>query len=159
MGRWLLDADPSASASSSDSGGARLYNREATGGALPALLHAAALDGRPLASVHDWLRSGIEGLDEPRTILLDRSAHVGAAAALAGVQEMDERPRSLLLMSAAQLVDAYRFPSVAEADRPDKNPPFPAGSGEALVRTRTGDPFLTMEVLYQLSYEGTDPPA
>jgi hypothetical protein len=24
----------------------------------------------------------------------------------------------------------------------------------ALVRTRTGDPFLTMEVLYQLSYEG-----
>ena len=31
--------------------------------------------------------------------------------------------------------------------------------GEALVRTRTGDPFLTMEVLYQLSYEGADPPA
>ena len=25
---------------------------------------------------------------------------------------------------------------------------------QALVRTRTGDPFLTMEVLYQLSYEG-----
>ena len=25
---------------------------------------------------------------------------------------------------------------------------------KALVRTRTGDPFLTMEVLYQLSYEG-----
>ena len=28
------------------------------------------------------------------------------------------------------------------------------GSRQALVRTRTGDPFLTMEVLYQLSYEG-----
>ena len=32
---------------------------------------------------------------------------------------------------------------------------------QALVRTRTGDPFLTMEVLYQLSYEGraTEPSA
>ena len=30
----------------------------------------------------------------------------------------------------------------------------PSRRGEALVRTRTGDPFLTMEVLYQLSYEG-----
>jgi hypothetical protein len=28
---------------------------------------------------------------------------------------------------------------------------------EALARTRTVDPFLTMEVLYQLSYEGAGP--
>ena len=31
------------------------------------------------------------------------------------------------------------------------NPPLAAPSCEALCRTRTGDPFLTMEVLYQLS--------
>jgi hypothetical protein len=29
--------------------------------------------------------------------------------------------------------------------------PFPAPLREALYRTRTDDPFLTMEVLYQLS--------
>jgi hypothetical protein len=29
-----------------------------------------------------------------------------------------------------------------------------ASAGRALARTRTVDPFLTMEVLYQLSYEG-----
>ena len=30
----------------------------------------------------------------------------------------------------------------------------PLGSGEADARTRTGDPFITSEVLYQLSYVG-----
>jgi hypothetical protein len=32
--------------------------------------------------------------------------------------------------------------------------PRPLLIGQALARTRTVDPFLTMEVLYQLSYEG-----
>jgi len=118
MGRWFLDADPSASTTSSDSGGARFYNREATANALPPLLHAAALHGRTMSSIHRWLRSGIEGLDEPRAILSARSA-AAAADSIAGLQALDERPRSLLLMSAAQLVDAYRFPSVQAADRVD----------------------------------------
>ena len=30
------------------------------------------------------------------------------------------------------------------------------GALQARSRTRTGDPFLTMEVLYQLSYPGVD---
>jgi hypothetical protein len=35
-----------------------------------------------------------------------------------------------------------------------KNPPYAAGFREADARTRTGDPFITSEVLYQLSYVG-----
>ena len=43
MGRWIFDADPSASADSHDSGGARFYNRDATAVALPPLLQAARM--------------------------------------------------------------------------------------------------------------------
>ena len=117
MGRWLFDADPTISQGSQDSGGARFYNREAVGVALPPLLHAAALAEGNMALVHEWLRSGIDGLDEPRSILSRHGAR-RAADAIAGIQSLDERPRSLLLMSAAQLVDAYRFPSVDAFDTP-----------------------------------------
>lgn len=133
MGRWFLDADPAASAASSDSGGARFYNREATGVALPPLLHAAALGGRSMSAIHEWLRSGIEGLDEPRSILAAKNAVPAAGDAIAGIQALDERPRSLLLMSAAQLVDAYRFPSVQQADRPDFRPEDLLGGGTLYV--------------------------
>src|SRR5262249_60543759 len=34
---------------------------------------------------------------------------------------------------------------------------YPAPEGEADARTRTGDPFITSEVLYQLSYVGGAP--
>ena len=114
---WLLDADPGAAVSAQDSGGARFYNREATAAPLPACLHAAAISGRSMAAVLGWLRAGVAGLDEPREILRGHGAS-GVADVIAGVQELDERPRSLLLMSAAQLLDVYRFPSVQEADRP-----------------------------------------
>lgn len=112
---WLLDADPGATASAQDSGGARFYNREATAAPLPACLHAAAISGRSMVDVLGWLRAGVAGLDEPREILRGQGAP-GVADVIAGVQELDERPRSLLLMSAAQLLDVYRFPSVQEAD-------------------------------------------
>ncbi len=121
MGRWLFDADPTASHASHDSGGARFYNREAVGVALPPLLHAAALGGFDMSLVHAWLRSGIDGLDEPRSILAGRDARA-AADSIAGIQALDERPRSLMLMSAAQLVDAYRFPSVSAFDEPEFRP-------------------------------------
>jgi type IV secretion system protein VirD4 len=121
MGRWLFDADPTASQAAHDSGGARFYNREAVGVALPPLLHAAALGGLDMSAVHGWLRSGIDGLDEPRSLLADHDARA-AADSIAGIQALDERPRSLMLMSAAQLVDAYRFPSVNAFDRPDFRP-------------------------------------
>ncbi len=74
-----------------------------------------------MAEVHGWLRGGIDGLDAPREILAGHGAHA-AVDALLGVQALDDRPRSLLLMSAAQLVDAYRFPSVQASDGAVLNP-------------------------------------
>jgi len=118
---WLLDADPGATASAQDSGGARFYNREATAAPLPACLHAAAISGRSMVDVLSWLRAGVAGLDEPREILREHGAP-DVADVIVGVQELDERPRSLLLMSAAQLLDVYRFPSVQESDGPGFDP-------------------------------------
>jgi len=115
LGRWLHDADPGASRSSEDSGGARFYNREAVATVVPALAHAAALDGREMSAMLGWLRRGVDGLDEPRRILDEHDAF-HAADLLAGVQALDERPRSLLLVSAAQLLDALRLPSVQAFD-------------------------------------------
>jgi type IV secretion system protein VirD4 len=116
MAQWIFDADPGAAAASDSSGGARFYNREAVEALLPALLHAAALGGRGMADVLGWLRGGVDALDVPRE-LLDCHGAEHAALALAGVQALDERPRSLLTMSAAQLIGAYRHPEVQAADR------------------------------------------
>ena len=77
MGRWIFDADPSAAADSSDSGGARFYNRDATAVALPPLLQAAALGERNMTAVLTWLRGGLEALDEPREILMTHHAAAG----------------------------------------------------------------------------------
>jgi hypothetical protein len=121
MGRWLFDADPQSAAVADSSGGARFYNREAVSTALPPLLHAAALSDRRMADVLAWMRGGTDGLDEPRTLLEKRGA-TNAASAIAGVQALEDRPRSLLLMSAAQLVDAYRFPDLEQPDLPAFRP-------------------------------------
>jgi type IV secretion system protein VirD4 len=121
MGRWLFDADPHSAAVSDGSGGARFYNREAVSTALPPLLHAAALSDRRMSDVLAWIRGGTDGLDEPRTLLEDRGATM-VASAVAGVQALEDRPRSLLLMSAAQLVDAYRFPDLEQPDLPTFRP-------------------------------------
>jgi len=116
MAQWIFDADPGAAAASDSSGGARFYNREAVEALLPALLHAAALGDRRMVDVLGWLRGGVDALDVPRELLDGHSAQ-HAALALAGVQALDERPRSLLTMSAAQLIGAYRHPQVQAADR------------------------------------------
>jgi hypothetical protein len=100
-----------------DGSGARFYNRDAVSTALPPLLHAAALSGRRMADVLAWMRGGTDALDEPRSLLEERGA-TSAASAVAGVQALEDRPRSLLLMSAAQLVDAYRFPDLEQPDLP-----------------------------------------
>ncbi len=121
MGQWMFDADPAATATSTSSGGARFYNRESVSALLPPLLHAAALDGRDMATVLAWVRAGVEGLDEPREVLSEQGA-TAAASAIAGVQALDDRPRSLLLMSCAQLIDGYRFPSVQASDREGFDP-------------------------------------
>ncbi len=121
MAQWIFDADPSASVASESSGGARFYNKEAVELVLPALLQAAALNGRRMGEVLGWLRGGVEALDEPREIAT-RCDAFEAAHALAGVQALDERPRSLLLMSAAQLLSAYRHPAVQAVDEAGFDP-------------------------------------
>ncbi len=115
--RALHDADPSATAASSGSDGARFYNADAVQQLLPPLLHAAALEeGLGMADVLRWTRGGVNGLDEPRELLEDRGAWE-AARLLAGVQAMDGRQQSLLLSSGAHLVSAYRHPAVQAIDR------------------------------------------
>lgn len=132
MAEWIFDAHPSASEASKDSGGAAFYNREAVEVLLPPLLQAAAQRRSTVADVLGWLRGGVDALDVPRRVLeaevaaeRQRPQQLGTHAAqsvadLAGVQsgEMDDRARSLLMMSAAQLVGAYRDPSIAAVDRP-----------------------------------------
>ncbi|MDO8184646.1 type IV secretory system conjugative DNA transfer family protein [Conexibacter sp. JD483] len=122
MAQWIFDADPSASATSAGSSGARFYNREAVETLMPALLHAAALDDRQMGEVLGWLRGGLDGLDEPREILLAHDAEAAAARALADVQQLDERARSYLLISAAQLISAYRMPDVQAHEQHDFDP-------------------------------------
>jgi type IV secretion system protein VirD4 len=121
MGQWLFDADPRAAAKAEGSSGARFYNREALAGLLPALLHAAALDDLRMSDVLGWLKADVEGLDHPRHQLECYGAEE-AARIVAGVQALDERPRSYLLASASQLIDGYRFPSVAKWDRHQFDP-------------------------------------
>lgn len=126
MAQWIFDADPTAAAASEGSGGARFYNREAVEVLMPALLQAAALGDHRMADVLGWLRGGVDALDHPRKILEEnddpKTIAWASAEALAGVQMLDERARSLLLMSAAQLVGAYRLSGVQEADRQEFNP-------------------------------------
>jgi hypothetical protein len=43
------------------------------------------------------------------------------------------------------------------AHQNDETPVFPGVSRGADARTRTWDPFITSEVLYQLSYVGAEP--
>ncbi|MDO8186472.1 TraM recognition domain-containing protein [Conexibacter sp. JD483] len=119
--RALHDADPSASAASSGSDGARFYNADAVQQLLPPLLHSAALSELGMADVLRWTRSGVNGLDEPRELLEEHGAWE-AARLLAGVQEMDGRQRSLLMSSAAHLVAVYRHPAVQAIDRSGLDP-------------------------------------
>jgi hypothetical protein len=64
---------------------------------------------------------------------------------------VDFDPEPLAVDTNADFVDT---PARTHVDRAQKNPPFPAGFERADARTRTGDPFITSEVLYQLSYVG-----
>lgn len=114
--RALYDADPSASAASAGSDGARFYNADAVQKLLPPLLHAAALSGLWMVDVLRWTGGGADELDEPRELLEEHGAWQ-AARLLAGVQEMDHRQRSLLMTSAGQLLAVYRFPEVQALDR------------------------------------------
>jgi len=121
MGQWLHDADPSAGTAAKGDGAAHFYDRNAVERALPPVLHAAALDGRAMAEVYDWLLVGADALDEPREILQAHDAD-RALVALQALQQMDPKAQGFVLMSAAQLLGAYRHPQVQAADRDEFDP-------------------------------------
>src|SRR5262249_15979253 len=92
------------------------------------------------------LSSGIAGAARPaqqHAVRADRP-RVAREAQPCGLRA---RPRA----PARRARGPSRSPSLTEDDAD------PAPEGEADARTRTGDPFITSEVLYQLSYVGGAP--
>ena len=69
---------------------------------------------------------------------------------------MKSRDRESWPLSAERFEPArtYPFGTSAKGGAPTASGTKPLQTAEALYRTRTDDPFLTMEVLYQLSYPG-----
>lgn len=114
MGRWLAAAEGE---SESQSDGARFY-RHAAATLIGPLLHAAALEARPMADVLMWIQTRST---EP----VDLLRGLEATAAARTVQEtwnLDDRARSLTTLTALQLLDAFTYPTVQRLDRPDINP-------------------------------------
>jgi type IV secretory pathway TraG/TraD family ATPase VirD4 len=101
--------------------GARFWNGEAAKLLAP-LLHAAALtaDGS-MAQVVGWLDRPEECcIDVPE--LLERHGATDAADQLGAVIGLDDRNRGTTFMSAAHLVEAYRYPEVQACDRREITP-------------------------------------
>ena len=113
MAGWLA-ADAIGGNNVQESDGARFYNHEASKLLAP-LLHAARLGGVGMAAVVGWVRSQDDG---PLEILSEHRA-TAAHQRLEAFRHGDERRRSLTVASAAQLIDAYDYPSVAATDYED----------------------------------------
>ena len=87
------------------------WDKEAASMLAP-LLHAAATAGRGMTDVVRWLDA------RDFTLAVDALKGTGALAAadqLEGVSRRDERNRETTVMSALNLLRAYRYPQVAEA--------------------------------------------
>jgi len=99
---------------------ARFWNGEAAKLLAP-LLHAAALvEGGSMADVLGWL-------DRPETTmeageLLERAGAQAAAGQLDAVLTLDDRNKGTTFMSAAHLVEAFRYPAVQGSDRIEITP-------------------------------------
>lgn len=102
-------------------GAARFWNGEAAKLLAP-LLHAAAItpDGR-MGDVLEWLdRPQRACLDVPE--ILERAQAAAAADQLMAVNALDDRNRGTTYMSAAHLLQAYRYPQVQRSDRREITP-------------------------------------
>ena len=87
---------------------------------LAPLLFAAALRGRPIASVCQWVLG--RDLREPLAVV-EASGHSMALAILSGLAATDERERSGIFSTAAGLLSAYRSEAVlAAANAPNFDP-------------------------------------
>jgi type IV secretion system protein VirD4 len=77
------------------------------------LLHAAALDGRDMESVVDWVMR--HELDEPGTVLELETASRLAFASLLGILNTEERERASIFSAAADALVAYTSEAALEA--------------------------------------------
>jgi type IV secretion system protein VirD4 len=94
------------------------WDKEAASMLAP-LLHAAALAGAGMAEVVRWLDA--RDFKDPLNIL--KAANAGAAAdQLEGVDRRDERNRETTVMSALNLLRAYRYPEVVACADGDLTP-------------------------------------
>jgi len=86
---------------------------------LAPLLHAAAISGCGIADLVRWLdaRDFADAVDA-----LKRTGAGAAADQLEGVSRRDERNRETTVMSALNLLRAYRYPQVAAASACDLTP-------------------------------------
>ncbi len=119
VGHWLTDATPSsASGGGEDSAAARFWNAEASK-ILGALLHTAALDPEQysMTSVVEWIEGGVATLTDAIAALGQVGGHPAAIRRLEGLVAQDTRTLSYTLMSAGQLVDAYRFEAAQRSER------------------------------------------
>ena len=72
---------------------------------LAPLLHAAALAGREIGDVADWVTR--HEIDEPGALLKEHDATPAAVSALVGLQNTEARERSSIFSAAADSLDAY----------------------------------------------------
>ena len=94
------------------------WDKEAASMLAP-LLHAAASAGHGMSDLVRWLDA--RDFSEPVSIL-ESSGATAAADQLEGVGRRDERNRETTVMSALNLLRAYRYPQVAACAREDLTP-------------------------------------
>ena len=105
---------------------------------LAPLLFAAALSGRPIGALCQWVLA--RDLREPQAVVAE-SGHELAAAILSGVAATDERERSGIFSTAAGLLSAYRSDAVLEAAaRPNFDPVAFAASSDTALHLRSRQP-------------------
>ncbi len=94
------------------------WDKEAASMLAP-LLHAAAITGREIGELVRWLdaRDFTEAIET-----LNDAGAPAAADQLEGVSRRDERNRETTVMSALNLLRAYRYPQVAGARTSEVNP-------------------------------------
>ena len=98
------------------------------GDLLAPLLHAAALDAKPMHTLFSWVAQG--DAETPRRILAtqptaEEDARWRLASAideLDALRARDDRTRASTWLSAGQLLKAYRHPAVARASQTDFHP-------------------------------------
>ncbi|MGO9488146.1 MAG: type IV secretory system conjugative DNA transfer family protein [Solirubrobacteraceae bacterium] len=94
------------------------WDKEAASMLAP-LLHGAASSGRSISELVRWLDA--RDFTDAVGVLKDSGAFA-AADQLEGVSRRDERNRETTVMSALNLLRAYRYPQVADAAREDLTP-------------------------------------